>query len=78
MDAFCKSRTMSHGGHTWKKLTTGLIDIDLRFRMEPMLAKRIYMDADGLFRGSFNILSRVIGRMTTNKTLPAVRMIVMN
>ena len=33
----------------------GLIDIDLRFRMEPTLAKRLYMDADGLFRGSFNI-----------------------
>ena len=49
-------KTMSLWRHTWKKLTTGLIDIDLRFRMEPMLAKRIYMDPDGLFRGSFNIL----------------------
>ena len=33
----------------------GLIDIDLRFRMEPTLDKRLYMDPDGLFRGSFNI-----------------------
>ena len=33
----------------------GVIDIDLRFRMDPMLAKRLYMDPDGLFRGSFNI-----------------------
>ena len=34
----------------------GVIDIDLKFRMEPMLDKRIYMDPDGLFRGSFDIL----------------------
>ena len=34
----------------------GVIDIDLKFRMEPTLAKRIYMDPDGLFRGSFDIL----------------------
>ena len=33
----------------------GVIDIDLRFRMDPILAKRLYMDPDGLFRGSFNI-----------------------
>jgi len=33
----------------------GVLDIDLRFRMDPMLAKRLYMDPDGLFRGSFNI-----------------------
>ena len=33
----------------------GVIDIDLKFRMEPTLAKRIYMENDGLFRGSFNI-----------------------
>ena len=33
----------------------GIIDIDLRFGMEPTLAKRLYMDPDGLFRGSFNI-----------------------
>ena len=33
----------------------GVIDIDLKFRMEPTLAKRIYMDPDGLFRGSFDI-----------------------
>ena len=33
----------------------GVIDIDLKFRMEPILAKRIYMDPDGLFRGSFDI-----------------------
>ena len=56
----------------------GLIDIDLRFRMEPTLAKRLYMDADGLFRGSFNIYVEGDWTMTTNKTLPAVRMIVMN
>jgi hypothetical protein len=39
-----------------QEIDDGIIDIDLRFRMEPMLAKRIYMDPDGLFRGSFNIL----------------------
>ena len=39
-----------------EEVDDGIIDIDLRFRMEPMLAKRIYMDPDGLFRGSFNIL----------------------
>ena len=33
----------------------GVIDINLKFRMEPMLAKRIYMNPDGLFRGSFDI-----------------------
>jgi hypothetical protein len=33
----------------------GVINIDLKFRMEPILAKRIYMDPDGLFRGSFDI-----------------------
>ena len=39
-----------------EEVDDGTIDIDLRFRMEPMLAKRIYMDPDGLFRGSFDIL----------------------
>ena len=39
-----------------EEVDDGIIDIDLRFRMEPMLVKRIYMDPDGLFRGSFNIL----------------------
>ena len=33
----------------------GEIKIDLQFRMEPALDKRLLMDADGLFRGSFNI-----------------------
>ena len=33
----------------------GELNIDLKFRMEPILAKRIYMDPDGLFRGSFDI-----------------------
>ena len=38
-----------------EEVENGLIDIDLRFGMEPTLAKRLYMDPDGLFRGSFNI-----------------------
>ncbi len=38
-----------------EEVENGLIDVDLRFRMEPTLAKRLYMDPDGLFRGSFNI-----------------------
>ncbi|MGB1898087.1 MAG: hypothetical protein ACPHWX_05140 [Candidatus Poseidoniaceae archaeon] len=33
----------------------GEIKIDLQFRMEPMLDKRLLIDADGLFRGSFSI-----------------------
>ena len=33
----------------------GEIKIDLQFRMEPILDKRLLMDPDGLFRGSFNI-----------------------
>ena len=39
-----------------EEVNDGVIDIDLKFRMEPMLAKRVYMDPDGLFRGSFDIL----------------------
>ena len=39
-----------------EEVNDGMIDIDLKFRMEPMLAKRVYMDPDGLFRGSFDIL----------------------
>ena len=39
-----------------EEVDDGTIDIDFRFRMDPMLSKRIYMDPDGLFRGSFNIL----------------------
>ena len=38
-----------------EETVNGVIDIDLKFRMEPTLAKRIYMDPDGLFRGSFSI-----------------------
>ena len=38
-----------------EEVDDGVIDINLKFRMEPMLAKRIYMDPDGLFRGSFDI-----------------------
>ena len=33
----------------------GEIKIDLQFRMDPILDKRLLMDTDGLFRGSFNI-----------------------
>ena len=33
----------------------GEIKIDLQFRMEPTLDKRLLMDTDGLFRGSFSI-----------------------
>ena len=36
------------------EVENGLIDVDLRFRMDPILAKRLYMDPDGLFRGSMN------------------------
>ncbi|MGB2175754.1 MAG: hypothetical protein ACPH13_04780 [Candidatus Poseidoniaceae archaeon] len=39
-----------------EEVDDGTINIDLRFRMDPILAKRIYMDPDGLFRGSFDIL----------------------
>ena len=39
-----------------EEVEDGTINIDLRFRMDPMLAKRIYMDPDGLFRGSLDIL----------------------
>ena len=38
-----------------EEVDNGVIDIDLRFRMDPVLAKRVYMDPDGLFRGSFNV-----------------------
>jgi len=38
-----------------EEVDDGVIDVNLKFRMEPMLAKRIYMDPDGLFRGSFDI-----------------------
>ena len=33
----------------------GVINIDLQFRMDPMLDKRLIIDEDGLFRGSFSI-----------------------
>mgnify|MGYP001454919016 FL=1 len=33
----------------------GEIKVDLQFRMEPILDKRLLMDSDGLFRGSFSI-----------------------
>ena len=33
----------------------GEIKVDLQFRMEPILDKRLVMESDGLFRGSFNI-----------------------
>ena len=33
----------------------GEIKIDLQFRMDPMLDKRLILDTDGLFRGSFSI-----------------------
>ena len=38
-----------------EEIDNGLIDIDLRFEMEPTLAQRLHMTPDGLFRGSFNI-----------------------
>ena len=38
-----------------EEVNDGVIDIDIKFRMEPMLEKRIYMEEDGLFRGSFDI-----------------------
>lgn len=33
----------------------GVINIDLQFRMDPMLDKRLIIEEDGLFRGSFSI-----------------------
>ena len=33
-----------------EEVDDGTINIDLRFRMDPILSKRIYMDPDGLFR----------------------------
>ena len=36
----------------------GEINIDLRFRMDPVLRQAIYMDPDGLFRGSYQHLRR--------------------
>jgi len=33
----------------------GEIKVDLQFRMDPILDKRLLMNSDGLFRGSFNI-----------------------
>jgi hypothetical protein len=39
----------------YEEKANGEIKIDLQFRMEPMLDKRLLMDSDGLFRGSFSI-----------------------
>ena len=33
-----------------EEIDNGLIDIDLRFEMEPTLAQRLHMTPDGLFR----------------------------
>jgi len=33
----------------------GALDVDLTFRMAPDLSKRLYMDVDGMFRGSITI-----------------------
>ena len=33
----------------------GALNVDLTFRMTPDLSKRLYMDADGMFRGSIRI-----------------------
>ncbi|MGA0352985.1 MAG: hypothetical protein ACO3NY_04965 [Poseidonia sp.] len=38
-----------------EEVENGLIDIDLRFEMEPTLAQRLHMTPSGLFKGSFNI-----------------------
>ena len=39
----------------YEEKENGVIDIDLQFRMDPILDKRLIMDTDGLFRGSFSI-----------------------
>ena len=39
----------------YEEKENGEIKIDLQFRMDPFLDKRLIMDADGLFRGSFSI-----------------------
>ena len=38
-----------------EEVDNGVLDIDLRFEMEPALTQRLYMDSSGLFRGSFSI-----------------------
>ena len=39
----------------YEEKDNGVINIDLQFRMDPMLDKRLIMEDDGLFRGSFTI-----------------------
>ena len=39
----------------YEEKNNGIINIDLQFRMDPMLDKRLIMEDDGLFRGSFTI-----------------------
>ena len=51
---FADNDTMSLQEYHEEK-DNGEIKIDLKFRMEPALDKRLLMDSDGLFRGSFNI-----------------------
>ena len=38
-----------------EEVENGLIDLSLRFKMEPTLAQRLHMTPSGLFKGSFNI-----------------------
>ena len=51
---FADNDTMSLQEYHEEK-DNGEIKIDLQFRMEPALDKRLLMNSDGLFRGSFNI-----------------------
>jgi hypothetical protein len=47
-----------------EEVDNGLIDIDLRFGMEPILSKRLYMDPDGHSTSTL----RAIGQTTTTET----------
>ena len=51
---FSESDVDSDSDYT-EELANGVIDVDLTFGMDPTLAKRIYMDSNGLFKGSFDI-----------------------
>ena len=44
-----------------EEVDDGVIDIEFKFSMEPMLAKRIYMDHDGVSEAHSIFLLKVIG-----------------
>ena len=47
--------SQTHENEYFEEKENGEIDIDLEFVMNPILNKRLLIDSDGLFRGSFNI-----------------------